>query len=206
MHDKFRELSDLKERFIKIVCTQLDCGVEKIDTHELGEVVDMIKDLAEAEEKCTKTKYYESIVEAMDEYEEDPDEYMHEGRMGYNPNRGKSGRYTRSGGDRTRTTSMRMGYPNEPRRTMPTYPGSDDTQPYMDHEDMRYGTPYNQYKVYKRNYTTTKSPTDKAEMDKHAMEHMQDTVATIKDIWHDSDPELKRKMKADFSKLLNEMN
>lgn len=204
MHEteKFNELKCLKDRLIQLVSAQLDCGIEKINTEELGEVVDMIKDLAHAEKKCWEAKYYESIVKAMDEYEDDPEMLMAASRMGYNPNRSVTGRYDTRGGDHTVPGwRSRGGYPY--------YPMDDkleQTQPYMMDEDMRHGKPYNDYKAWKRNYTASKSLSDKSEMDRHAMEHVQDTVTTMKEIWGEADPELKRKMKADVTKLLNEMN
>ena len=42
-------------------------GPERIDVARMGEMVDMIKDLAEAEEKCWKAQYYRNAVtEAME--------------------------------------------------------------------------------------------------------------------------------------------
>lgn len=57
------ELKQMKETLIKQVQAQLgDLG--RVSTHELGEVIDMIKDLSES-------VYYCSIVEAMEESSED---------------------------------------------------------------------------------------------------------------------------------------
>lgn len=42
-------------------------GPERMDVDRLGEMVDMVKDLAEAEEKCWKAQYYRNAVtEAME--------------------------------------------------------------------------------------------------------------------------------------------
>lgn len=206
MHDKeeFNKLKCLKERLVEIVSAQLDCNIEKICTQELGEAVDMIKDLAHAEKKCWEAKYYEAIVESMKKYEDDPEVLMHLSNiMGYNPNRSVTGRYDTRGGDHT-VPGWRSGYPMDDHH----YPMDDkmdpNMAPYMN--DTRHGKPYNDYKMWKRNYTTSKSPADKSEMDKHAMEHVEDTIETMREIWKESDPELKRKMKTDMSKLLSEMN
>ena len=57
------DLKQMKETLIKQVQAQLgDLG--RVSTHELGEVIDMIKDLSES-------VYYCSIVEAMEESDED---------------------------------------------------------------------------------------------------------------------------------------
>lgn len=36
--------------------------------------------------------------------------------------------------------------------------------------------------------------------------HIGETIATLRDMWHDADPDLREKMKKDFSALLQEMN
>lgn len=214
MHEtkaKVERLHNMKHTLIGWTETELGKGVECVHAEELGDAIDMIKDLAEAEEKLWKACYYKKIIEAMDKAEEKEELYktmammdddLAYDRMGYNPNRGVSGRYTSSGGDRSGGHTGRMGYPMD-NRMMPHDP---DTMPMHGNEDMRYGKPYNDYKIYRRNYTSSKSMEDKAEMDRHAMEHVHDSIDTVKDIWKEADPELKRKMKADFTKLLGDMN
>ena len=81
------------EKLAETTKVELDKGIENVDTKEMGEVADIIKDLAEAE-------YYAKISKAMDEaeYGEDYD-YMgaydeHE-RKGYRGQpRDSRGRYT----------------------------------------------------------------------------------------------------------------
>lgn len=231
---KVEKLCKLNEQLVACIEAEMAKGVDCVDTKEAGEVIDMIKDLADAEKNLWKACYYKKIVEAMEEEKQDEEamfkmiamESMEEGRenphmdgrMGYNPNRGVSGRYTRSGGNRS---GGRMGYPTDYRTgPMPNAPARDVSRnpgyPYYPYDDgmngehhaeeQKYGKPYNDYKVYRRNYTATKSPEDKMEMDRYAMEHVHDTIDTMKDIWKESDPELKRKMKADLSKLVSDMN
>ena len=55
-------LKEMKEQLTSLVQSELS-HCETADTHELGEAVDMIKDLAE-------TCYYVSIVEVMEDKEE----------------------------------------------------------------------------------------------------------------------------------------
>jgi hypothetical protein len=40
-------------------------GIDRVNTAFLGQMVDMVKDLAEAEEKCWKAQYYRQVSEAM---------------------------------------------------------------------------------------------------------------------------------------------
>ena len=58
------------EKLSEFAKCELDKGIEQVDTKEMGEVIDMIKDLAEAE-------YYRKISIAMDESEYGEDYDMH---------------------------------------------------------------------------------------------------------------------------------
>lgn len=49
-----------------------DRGPDRIDINRMGEMVDMVKDLAEAEKSCWEARYYQSIVGAMNQ----PQGYM----------------------------------------------------------------------------------------------------------------------------------
>ena len=90
MHIK--RIHDMVEKLTKCTEMELEKGIENVDTKEMGEVVDMIKDLCEAE-------YYGKISKAMDEYDfEDAEEIMDEGRRGYRGQpRDSRGRYMRRG-------------------------------------------------------------------------------------------------------------
>ena len=41
-------------------------GIERMDVQEMGMMVDMVKDLAEAEKSCWEADYYRSVTEAME--------------------------------------------------------------------------------------------------------------------------------------------
>lgn len=55
-------LKEIQKTLVKIVYGELDC-LDNVHTKELGEVIDMIKDLSE-------TMYYCSIVKAMEHGED----------------------------------------------------------------------------------------------------------------------------------------
>lgn len=83
------ELCEIKKSLIEMVQCQM-LYPECVNTHELGEVIDMIKDLTEA---C----YYSSIVDVMDEKEEEAEQYWGIGampednkKMGHSPLKRKS--------------------------------------------------------------------------------------------------------------------
>ncbi len=85
MGTKMEKISNLKEKiFAEAEKECCDSG----DIQKAGELVDMVKDLAEVEEKCAKACYYKVVVEAMTEG--DP-------RYGYNSNRYADGRYAPAG-------------------------------------------------------------------------------------------------------------
>lgn len=225
MHDEVRSLKEdgsykdickMKERLMEGFKSEVDAGgFHQMDIHEAGQVVDMIKDLAEAEEKCVKACYYASIIKAMEEAEE------HDDRMGYNSRRYASGRYAPKGRgmrmgyvpymeydpefEEEMRGNVRLGYDQSGkgnRSQSGSRMGYDDDRW---NDDPRYGRAFNDYKNAKRHYTETKSQQDKDRMDMSANEHMMSAIASFKEMWKDADPAMRKKMHADLSALVNEM-
>lgn len=215
MDKKVHELTEVKETLVDWLKSECCKGAQNVDAQEMGEVTDMIKDLAEAEHHCMKACYYKKIIEAMDEYEEDED-----GRMGYNHRRYSSGRYAPSGRGHVsgyipqmmhhemmdgmideHPEYARMGYTGGGRRDM--NPDGNTSMGYP--TDERWGKAYRDFQNAKRHYTTTNSPADKAAMETHMNEHMADTMASIREIWKSADPANKKRLKADLSSLMSEM-
>ena len=60
------KICKMKDKLCEYAHQQMQQGLDNVDTREMGMVVDMIKDLAEAEKSCLEADYYESVVEAMD--------------------------------------------------------------------------------------------------------------------------------------------
>lgn len=58
------EIYKLKNKIIQHVETEAQ-DMSRANIHELGELVDMVKDLAEAEKECWEASYYRAITEAM---------------------------------------------------------------------------------------------------------------------------------------------
>lgn len=206
--EKLKTISEIKHKLIDALKSETDKGLECLDAKELGEVTDMIKDLAEAEEKCLKALYYETVVDAMTEGEDGTS------RAGYDHWRYSSGRYAPKGkghysGYHHMPTmdkmdvemyepglleKMRMGY-----TTSMTHRGDNGTG------DGRYGKAFNDYKEARRHYSKTHSPSDKEDMDHHANTHIMDTITTLREIYQNADPDLRRRMKADCEKLVDDM-
>lgn len=213
--EKVDKFCEIQQKLLQITQVEMCRDVADINTAELGQVIDMIKDLSEAEKDCYKALYYRTVVEAMEdyEYEESGEE---SDRMGYDRWRYSSGRYAPKG----RGHYSRKGYPMNWSDYYPTFP--DEMHPDMDMStgrkhgytdpdmdrimrDEKHGRPYKEWKMSKRHYTETKADGDRKEMSEHAKEHMADTVMTVKEIWMDAEPELRDKMKKDLTALLNEM-
>lgn len=73
--DDMRMMGEIGERLLSMLDEETARGLQALDANELGEVVDMVKDLAEA-------RYYASVVEAMNAE-----------KYGYTAKRDSRGRY-----------------------------------------------------------------------------------------------------------------
>lgn len=111
-----KDLVEIAEKLVKVVNYELNKGIEQVDTEEMKEAIDMIKDIYEAKAKLVKACYYKTIMEAMEKAEEEggedgEDGEMDDGRRGYRgqPRSRTSGRYMRRG-DGRRNNGGRRGY------------------------------------------------------------------------------------------------
>lgn len=213
-----KDICEIKDSLVKCIKAEIASkGLDGVNTSEAGEVIDMIKDLAETEEKCFEKLYYQKVVEAMTSYEEP--------RYGYNINRYSNGRFAPSGHgtnmgymprwqfmDRDGETNPKdymqdvmMGYSGNGNSSNSRGNNSGGTRSGYTPEE-RYGQAYNDYKRMRKFYTETKSEDDKREMEMRAEEHIKGTIMTARDIWRDADPVLRKRMKEEFTKLVNDMN
>lgn len=193
--EKLRPICDIKERMTSALKTELDKGIEHLNAKEAGEVADIIKDLAETEKYCFEACYYKTVIDAM---EEGKDPEWENDRMGYMPS------------DRNWKRMRKPMVDQEP--YIQSY--LDDQEDRIDKSpdrrwdkdgDDRYGKSYQEYQMAKRHYTRTNSPEDKDAMESFANKHVSDAITTIRDIWKNADPELRRRMKMDLTNLTNEM-
>ena len=184
-------MHNMIEKLTKCAEMEFEKGVENVDTKEMGEVVDIIKDLAEA-------MYYRTLVVAMEdnEYGEDYDEYgpMEDGRRGYRgqPRSKTSGRYM-SIGDGRRSNRGRRGY-DEPM-------GDYEMTPEMyDAKEGRSGMSRKTYMETKQMHTndTQDSKNIKA---KKLDEFFGDLYEDMKEMAHDMSNEEKTVWKQRVSKL-----
>lgn len=182
------DICEMRKKLIEWTKEAMDGSPESVNAQELGEVIDMIKDTYQIDYYCAKKKYYESITEAMDEYGDA--EHFKMGRSGMMrtlPEMEK--RWDPDEYD----IYARMGYSGR----IPSWDG-------RSHTGM--GRNWDRYLDARRHYNATKSDSDRMEMSTNAKMHMGETIATLREMWHDADPDLREKMKKDFSALLQEMN
>lgn len=177
------ELCEIRKRMTSCLKSQIDSGLENLNAEEAGAAADIIKDLAEAE-------YYETVTKAMQKgekfhYGEDNSEVMD--RMGYRPNVMRKP-YVDQEPYIDEYLNERMGY-----------------VPTMSEGGHNYGKGYSHYRSAKRHYTETKSPQDKERMTTSIQEHLNDTMFTFREMMKDADPNLKQKMKAELTALVNEI-
>lgn len=177
------DLMEIKENLLKGLADymkDLSCA----DAHEAGEVVDILKDIAEIE-------YYEAVTAAMDEAKYDD-------ILGYTPTRTMNPKPMAKMRTRGKNyeSSMVGDYMRENYGDMRLDESS---------EADRYGHAYKEYTQAKRYYTESHSEKDKSEMRTQADHHVADMLASFKDIWRDADPEHKKQMKADLSAFVNQL-
>lgn len=209
--DAYR-IHDMLEDVSEAATTELAKGTEAINTHEFGEVIDMIKDLTEAEKNKMESCYYKTLIEAMEEHEygEDYDEYGPMERRGYRgqPRDGR-GRYMSKRGYpmhdmRHDDYEMgRMGYSNG------AYGGgsrgmSSSGMPAMSSGSSRYGYSHDNYMRNRANYSTS-DPEDKQERMKMMEEYTKDLVGSFSEVLKGATPEERNMLKTKLANVVNTM-
>lgn len=195
-------LKHMKEALVAQVENQMS-NLSEVDTHELGEAIDMIKDLEEA-------IYYCSITKAMEEKEEekkvehhyyttyiperdiDRDEW---GRMYYPRMRDSQGRYLPEGRDGTRDGDSRRNYVEFP-------------EPYHEREipiglrDEREGRSPITRRMYMESKELHKDKTTKLkELEQYMKELSEDIVEMISDATPEERQLLEKKVAALSTKI-----
>lgn len=206
MHDMIEKLSECAK-------CEIDKGIENIDPCEMGQVTDMMKDLAEA-------MYYRTLMKAMEESSADETMEMFErfgdGRRFYDNYRYADGRFAPKG------RGTRRGYDEPPyfHMTPEMYRG-------MEHDrdiDRNYGRMYytepatsgmnmteSGYDKAKRHYTETKEmhKANTAEDKEHKMKslenYMKELSSDVTELLHDMTAEERTMLKSKLSTLVSKM-
>ena len=69
----------------------------------------------------------------------------------------------------------------------------------------RYGESYDRYSDRRRHYHETKDADSKKQMDDSMKEYMADVMDNMRDMWKDADPTLRQTMKADLTKMVQQL-
>lgn len=206
MHDMIEKLSECAK-------CEIEKGIENIDPCEMGQVTDMMKDLAEA-------MYYRTLMKSMEESSADETMEMFErlgdGRRFYDNYRYSNGRFAPKG------RGTRRGYDEPPyfHMTPEMYRG-------MEHDrdiDRNYGRMYytepatsgmnmteSGYDKAKRHYTETKEmhKANTAEDKEHKMKslenYMKELSGDITELLTDMTAEERTMLKSNLSTLVSKM-
>ena len=198
MHCMIEKLAECAEK-------QFNNGIESVDTAEMGQVTDMLKDLAEA-------MYYRTLTKAMDD--SDPEEIMEMferygdgGRRYYDHYRYADGRFAPKG-----RGTYRRGYDEPPYyhmtpemyRSMENYRDMDrrDGRMYYTEPSMNSGVhTESRYDMAKRNYTESKelhrgnTPEDKEQKMKELEKYLREIGSDIAELISDASTEAKNLLK-----------
>lgn len=100
VENKTKTIETMYESMENAIKHQIDGGLDKVNTHELYEAVDILKDLSEIKLNCVKAMYKTQIMEAMEDSEYGVD-YDENGEIRYYQPRSKtSGRFMSRGDGR----------------------------------------------------------------------------------------------------------
>jgi hypothetical protein len=207
-------MHEMIEKLTKCAEMELEKGIDKIDAEEMGEVTDMIKDLAEAE-------YYAKISVAMDEaeYGEDYDyrgAYDEHERRGYTgqPRSKTSGRFMRRGDGRRSYMPMMRDYDwdnMQMDRDMDRVHGKMYyTEPMTMRNDNQTHSE-SRYDRARRGYEETKSmhkdnsPESKQHKMKELENYMKELSTDVTDMISDMSPEEKSLMKQKMQVLMQKI-
>lgn len=229
------KMSNVKETLMCWIQNEVSKGCDGencFDVMAAGQVVDMIKDLAEASEKCVKKEYYEYLLCKMKEEEKMPARYGYDnwryassgqfapkGRGSYDPVVGYTpmSEHGKEIYDPTPEfwNDIRMGYREGNGRNRGN---SSDSQNAGQRSNERSGywyderihsgrgDSYDKYQDAKRHYTETGKMEDKKKMEEHLGNHFSDLIMQVREMSEDASPEMRKKLKMGVNGVLDDMN
>lgn len=185
------------EKLELCVSEQMEKGLDKINAKEMGEVVDMIKDSYEIEKLKAEKRYYDSVVNAMEDSEHEREDWYDD--RGYPTRRDSRGRFM-SGGSRSR--SSRMGYEAYAHR-----PEDMTRDMYTDYDDKRrmpnlsrYGFSHDEYMDKRKEYPMT-DPEGAKHRKQLLNDYMDDMYDMAKEMVQDMSQEEKQMWKAKLAQI-----
>ncbi len=202
-HDR---LKTMKETLMCAVEMQL-CDLGDVDTKELGEAIDMIKDLEEAIYYCTVTEAMnQGDTWEMKKGDRHQEEQYNDSRMYYQPRMYMDGPAGTSSSSSHTGTRSGASYMEEPYRTH----WRDESEhmkwrnepEHMNYRDEREGRSYNSRKMYMEAKDMNKDKaTQLRELEKYMQELSQDVTEMIADASPEEKQYLEKKITALASKV-----
>ena len=115
LEEEMKPLGKICEKLMDAVTHELDRGIENVDTKELSEVIDMIKDVYEAKKELAEACFKKYVLEEMEKESEEGEEETDGERMYYRGQpRSESGRFmSRNDGRRSNRGRGRRNYEPE---------------------------------------------------------------------------------------------
>lgn len=218
LEKELEDLIEIRKELEECVQHEFKKDIDERDTKDLGEVIDMIKDTYEAEEKKVKSCYYKQLMCAMEEaeYGEDYDEDgpIEHRRYYRGQPRDSRGRYT------SRRRGFEMGEPymhmneDQRRRDMDMNDGR-MYNPYDYESQMggrrsgskntggsRYGYSYDKYMESKKQHRKDE-PEGKHKRMEELNEFMEDVEDMARNVISDMSSEEKQAWKQRLNKMIN---
>ncbi len=219
LEEETKFAKEICEKLQEVIKSEFANGTEHVDTEEMGEVIDMWKDVCEGKEKIIKACYYKQIMEAMEEseYGEDYDEDGPMEKRYYRGQRRDSrGRYTSK---RYYESPIMMNEPymhmSEDMRDMDLNEGrmyapyssnsgrsSGSRSNSSSNSNSRYGYSYDKYMNNRRNYKKDEPEGNRKRMEE-LDEFMEDLEDMARNVISDMSPTEKQAWKAKLNKLVN---
>ena len=191
-------LKKMKECLINVAEGQVYGNIEKVDAEELGEVMDMIKDLSEA-------IYYCTITESMEKQAQEEKEQHSMYRAPYPTQDGRNG----GEGTRGRMDGMIKRY-DDGKRSFSMYDDKyDHHDPYIYRDgmmhDMRYGVTRDPREgksgERRKMYMDGKGMKDKAKQMQELESYMQELANDMTEMIQDASPEEKQMLQQKMTTL-----
>lgn len=193
-------LSKMCETLDGYAMMEMSKDKSKVNTQELGEVVDMIKDLSEVKKNKAEACYYETLVEAMESSEYGVD-YDERGRLGY---QGGSRRMNGNGGRRgyepymNESDSRRMGEMGYGRMG---YSNNSSNQSSRS-QGTRYGYSHDEFLEAKKMYSLN-DPEGKNKRMEALNDYLEDLTDSAKTLVMGMSPEEKQMWKSKINNIIN---
>lgn len=203
-----KDIKEMCEKVVALVKMQFAQGLENVETVELGQAIDMIRDLTEAKKNMAKFCYYVRLIEAMEkaDYGDDYDEEGPIRNYGGQRRSSTTGRFMRGYDEQPmeRFRDQKMYYENGSNGGGYSRGYSDGMRDGMQ-RDYREGNSGNSRRMYeeKKEMHKTDNPMDKKERISALEKYLKDLEGDIREMLMDASPEEKNKARQSLASTMS---